>query len=312
MQIMNKHDIDLLAVRSFCVLMDERSVSRAATRLGIKQPTMSRILIKLRAYFGDPLLLWSGGHMVPTPRALGLDPELRQVLATLERLSSSASPFDPASSAGTIRLVATGYLENIFLSKVMREVAARAPGLEIDTRPPNHLRDTAALESGEVDFLIGWNMRAAPILRSRLLFTDKLVCIARADHPELRDNVMTYEKFIRLPHIQYEIPGHTTTGQLLEERLARDGHHQNLKFRVQSFITVAEVVSNSNLISTLSLRFATGFLKAYPLKILELPVRLPAMRNSAFWHQRMQSDLRSQWFRKLLVDVAKTCGAGER
>jgi DNA-binding transcriptional LysR family regulator len=155
-------------------------------------------------------------------------------------------------------------------------------------------------------------MKAAPILRSRLLFTDKLVCIARADHPELRDNVMTYEKFIRLPHIQYEIPGHTTTGQLLEERLARDGHHQNLKFRVQSFITVAEVVSNSNLISTLSLRFATGFLKAYPLKILELPVRLPAMRNSAFWHQRMQSDLRSQWFRKLLVDVAKTCGAGER
>src|SRR6267154_2764022 len=108
MQIMNKHDIDLLAVRSFCVLMDERSVSRAATRLGIKQPTMSRILAKLRAYFGDPLLLWSGGHMVPTPRALGLERELRQVLATMERLSSAAQSFDPASSAGTIRLVSTG------------------------------------------------------------------------------------------------------------------------------------------------------------------------------------------------------------
>jgi DNA-binding transcriptional LysR family regulator len=301
---MYKGDIDLLALRSFCVLMEERSVSRAASRLGLKQPTMSRVLARLRAYFGDPLLLWAGGHMVPTPRALGLEAELRHVLVTMERLSSPASSFDPASSESTIRLVATGYFENIFLARVMRQVAARAPGIQIETRPPDYLRDNVALESGEIDFLVGWNMKPAPILRSRLLFTDRLVCIARADHPELRDNILSYEDFVRLPHVQYEIPGHTTTGQLLQERLSQDGHRQNVKFRVQNFITVAEVVSNSNLISTLSRRFVTGFLKDYPLKILELPIRLPPMRNSAFWHERMQFDPRSRWFRRLLAEVA--------
>jgi DNA-binding transcriptional LysR family regulator len=188
----------------------------------------------------------------------------------------------------------------------MHQVAARAPGIQIETRPPDYLRDNVALESGEIDFLVGWNMKPAPILRSRLLFTDRLVCIARADHPELRDNILSYEDFVRLPHVQYEIPGHTTTGQLLQERLSQDGHRQNVKFRVQNFITVAEVVSNSNLISTLSRRFVTGFLKDYPLKILELPIRLPPMRNSAFWHERMQLDPRSRWFRRLLAEVANS------
>ena len=105
---------------------------------------------------------------------------------------------------------------------------------------------------------------------------------------------------------RYQFPGHTTTGQLLDERLSRDGYRQNVRFRVQNFTTVAEVVSNSNLLSTLSRRFVAGFLNAYPLTVLELPIRLPTIRNAAFWHERMQSDARNRWFRKILFDAART------
>jgi DNA-binding transcriptional LysR family regulator len=303
---MDKADIDLVALRCFRALMNERSVSRAAAHLGLKQPTMSRILAKLRRYFGDPLLVWAGGHMVPTPRALALEAEIAQVLATMERLSSRSPSFDPATNETTVRVVATGYLENLFLAKVMSVVAARAPRMQIEIRPPDHLRDLSALESGDIDFLVGWNMKAAQSLRSRLLFTDKLVCIARRGHPVLRNGGLTYEKYVRMPHVQYEIPGRTTTGQLLEERLSRDGHHHNVKLRVQNFVTVAEVVASTDLISTLSERFARRFLKHYPLRIIELPIHLPPMRNSAFWHERMQSDPRSRWFRGILVEIARS------
>jgi DNA-binding transcriptional LysR family regulator len=244
---------------------------------------------------------------VPTPRALTLEAEIGQVLATMKRLAAPSAPaFDPASSETTIRLVATGYLENLFLAKVMSEVATRAPKMQIDIRPPDHVRDLSALESGDIDFLVGWNMKPAPILRSRLLFTDKLVCIARSDHPELRNAGLTYEKYVSLPQVQYEIPGKTTTGQLLEERLSRDGYRHNLIFRVQNFVTVAEVVANTNLIATLSERFARRFLEHYPLRIMELPIRLPPMRNCAFWHERMQSDPRSRWFRGILAEIARS------
>jgi DNA-binding transcriptional LysR family regulator len=302
---MDSADIDLFALRSFCVLMDERSVSRAAFRLGLKQPTMSRMLARLRVYFGDSLLVWAGGHMVPTPRALQLEGEVRQVITTMERISTRSQSFDPATSSGTLRLVATGYLESIFLVQVMAAIASQSPGTKLEVRPPDRPRDAAALEKGEIDFLVGWNTTPAPSLRSRVLFTDRLICIARADHPRLRDGKLTYEQYVTLPHVQFDVPGRTTTELLLQERLAQDGHQPNVRFRVQSLLTVANVVASSDLIATLSKRFATTLLGQYRLQILELPLRIPLMQNRAFWHERMHDDPRSRWFRKLLADVAK-------
>jgi DNA-binding transcriptional LysR family regulator len=302
---MDRPDIDLLTLRSFCILMEERSVSRAAFKLGVKQPMMSRMLAKLRAYFEDSLLVWSGGHMVPTPRALVLDNEVRQILATMARISSPVQSFDPLSSRFTFKLVATGYLESTFLANVMAVIAARAPGIQVEVRPPDRFHDTSALEKGEIDFLVGWTVPPTPTLRSRLLFTDKLVCIARAGHPELRDGNLTYEKYVKLDHVQFDVRGRTTTELLLHEYLAKKGHQANVKFRVQNFLTVAEIVANSDLIATVSNRFAMTALTQYSLNTFEPPIRLPPMQNRVFWHERMHADACSSWFRKLLADTAK-------
>src|ERR1700747_2553772 len=110
---MDNIDVDLFALRSFCVLMDERSVSLAASRLGVGQSRMSRQLAQLRAYFADPLLVWSCELMMPTPRALAVKDDIRQVVETLERLSCPPQDFDPATTQTTIVLVATGYMEHI-------------------------------------------------------------------------------------------------------------------------------------------------------------------------------------------------------
>jgi DNA-binding transcriptional LysR family regulator len=297
--------IDLLTLRGFCILMEERSVSRAAFRLGVKQPMMSRMLAKLRAYFEDSLLVWSGGHMVPTPRALVLDNEVRAILATMARISSPVQSFDPLSSRFTFKLVATGHLESTLLASVMAVIAARAPGIQVEVRPPDRFHDTSALEKGEIDFLVGWTVPPTPSLRSRLLFTDKLVCIARAGHPELRDGNLTYEKYVNLDHVQFDIRGRTTTELLLHDCLAKNGHQAKVKFRVQNFLTVAEIVANSDLIATVSNRFAITALTQFSLKAFEPPVRLPPMQNRVFWHERMHADPCSSWFRKLLADTAK-------
>jgi DNA-binding transcriptional LysR family regulator len=304
---MNSSDIDLTALRSFCLLIDERSVSRAAARLGVGQSRMSRQLAHLRAYFSDPLLVWAGGSMVPTPRALALAGEIRQVVETMERLASPVQTFDPASTETTLVLAATGYMEHIFLADVMNAVAARAPKVHVNIRLPDRLQDTSALERGDIDFLIGWILDPPPILRSRLLFKDKLVCIARAGHPLLRDSHdLTYETYVELTHIQYDIPGKTTTERLLQERLSRDGRQQKIQYYVQNCLTVAEVVANSDVIATLPGKFAARCLKHYPLQILDVPFAVPPMQNHVYWHECMHSDLRSRWFRKILEDVAKT------
>lgn len=302
---MDRPNIDLLALRGFCALMEQRSVSHAAFRLGVTQPKMSHLLAKLRKYFDDPLLVWSGGHMVPTPRALPLEVEIRQMLSGLDRVSSPTQPFDPSSSETIVRLGATEYLEILLLAKAMTMIEAQAPGLRIEIRPPDRFRDSIMLEKGETDFLVGWNPTPAPSLRSRHLFTDKLVCIARRDHPNLRGDQLSYKKYIELPQVQFDGPGRAMTARILQERLAKDKHQLTVKVVVQSLFTVAEVVANSNLVATLSKRFVTSFLKQYPLKFMELPISLPPMQIRVFWHERMQSDPRSRWFRNLLADIVK-------
>jgi DNA-binding transcriptional LysR family regulator len=303
---MDSADVDLFALRSFCVLMDERSVSRAASRLGVGQSRMSRQLAQLRAYFADPLLVWAGGTMIPTPRALALKDDLRQVVGTLERLSSPPQNFDPATTETTVVLVATGYMEHIFLTDVMNAAAACAPGIRVKVRLPHQPQDVSDLGRGEIDFLIGWMTAPAPTLRSRLLFKDKLVCIARQAHPKLRDDGLTYEKYLELPQVQYDIPGKTTTERLLQERLARDGQQRNIKYHVLNPLTVAEIVANSDVIATVPERFAARCRGHYSLQIVDLPFSVPPVQNRVYWHESAHSDARSSWFRKLLADVATT------
>ena len=64
--------VDLNLLVAFDALMDERSVTRAATRLSLSQPGMSNALARLRKLFGDPLLVREGLALVPTPRAEAL------------------------------------------------------------------------------------------------------------------------------------------------------------------------------------------------------------------------------------------------
>jgi|SRR5882757_133156 DNA-binding transcriptional LysR family regulator len=302
---MDSTDIDLFALRSFCALIDERGVSRAASLLGVGQSRMSRQLAQLRTYFADPLLVWAGGSMVPTPRALALKDEIRQVVETMERLSSPQQAFDPALTETTVVLVATGYTEHIFLADVIKAIATRAPKTRVKIRLPDRLQDVNALGRGEVDFLVGWTTSPPPILRSRLLFEDQLVCIARAAHPRLRDDTLSYEKYIELAHIQYDIPGKTTTERLLQEHLSRNGHQQNIKYHVENPTTVAYTVANSDVIATVPKKFAARCVKQYALKMFDLPFSLPPMQDRAYWHECMHSDARNQWFRKLLAQVAK-------
>src|SRR5579862_8625207 len=57
--------VDLNLLVAFDALMEERSVSRAASRLSLSQPGMSNALARLRKLFGDPLLVREGLTLYP-------------------------------------------------------------------------------------------------------------------------------------------------------------------------------------------------------------------------------------------------------
>jgi hypothetical protein len=73
---LGRFDLNLLVALD--ALLAERSVTRAAARVGLGQSAMSHNLARLRALFGDELLTRGPEGMRPTPRALALAGECRK------------------------------------------------------------------------------------------------------------------------------------------------------------------------------------------------------------------------------------------
>src|SRR5258707_12894934 len=99
--------IDLHLIRVLHTVLTERSVSRAALRLGMYQPAVSAALKRLRELSGDPLLVRSGSGMVPTDAGLRMIEPAAAILRSAEVLFSDARGFDPQTAATTFRIAAS-------------------------------------------------------------------------------------------------------------------------------------------------------------------------------------------------------------
>src|SRR6202008_3156929 len=93
---LRRFDLNLLVL--FDVLMSERSVTRAAERLGRTQSAVSHALSRLREQFCDPLLVKGGARMQPTALALDLIEQARPMLGGIKRVLAPQNVFDPKTS----------------------------------------------------------------------------------------------------------------------------------------------------------------------------------------------------------------------
>ena len=73
-KVLARIDLNLLVALQH--LLEEESVTKAAERLFITQPAMSKTLHRLRETFDDPLFVRSGRGLSPTPRAVELKKQL--------------------------------------------------------------------------------------------------------------------------------------------------------------------------------------------------------------------------------------------
>src|ERR1700716_627276 len=97
-------DLNLLVV--FTVLAEERNVTRAAARLFLNQPALSRAMQRLRDMFHDDLLIRTPAGCERTPRGERLMEERTAILPRLDRLVSGAT-FDPQEEHAAFRIAVT-------------------------------------------------------------------------------------------------------------------------------------------------------------------------------------------------------------
>src|SRR5882672_7688666 len=134
MRYMHIRGVDLGLLATLQALIEERSISRAAERMFLSQPAMSRAFDRLQDMFGDELLVRTKQGYVPTHRALHLYAELEHILPRLDGLLRS-DQFQPATASDNFRIAATDFAVSVLFPEFMARLTKMAPRVSLDIHP---------------------------------------------------------------------------------------------------------------------------------------------------------------------------------
>jgi DNA-binding transcriptional LysR family regulator len=296
-QTHSKLDLNLLLALD--ALLRERSVTRAARRVGLTQPSMSRALGRLRAMLGDALFVRSGRGLVPTPRALALQPELGGALERLATAIAEQRPFDPASAERTFHVSTADYGMAILAPLVTARIFGQAARVRLVLHAQSTDDDEALLD-GRLDALLAPRRASKPGCVWTKLLSDEFVCLVRRDHPSVG---------VELSLAQYSSLGHVfvsptlATAGVADQALARRGLRRRVAVVVPSFLVAPVIAAESDLVATVPARIAKLYVGRLPVRSVPVPLELPPVTVSMAWHERMRRDPGHAWFRRLLVSA---------
>jgi DNA-binding transcriptional LysR family regulator len=295
------HDVpDLDLLRAFATLHHERHLSRAAIRIGLSQPAMSRVLGRLRVAFGDPLFVRTPRGMLPTSRADELAP---QVLAVLDAAGKLIRPtaFDPLTLARTFTIGVSDFFDAVLIPRLVEILAREAPGVAITTRPPaDDIGD--ALAGGRIDLLLGVREGVPAEAQITKLYDETFVCAVRRDHPRVGKR-LSLERFVAERHLLIAPGGNP--GSRVDTALAERGLSRRVVVRVHTFLSAPAIVASSDLILTAPRRVLEPLAKPFALRLLPPPVDVPGFALFAAWHPRVHDDPAHAWFRAALGAASK-------
>jgi len=291
-------DLNLLLV--LCVLLEERSVTRASRRLGLSQSATSRALGRLREAVGDELLVRTRAGMRPTPRALELGAVLEPMFSELEGALGAGERFDPQRVARTFRIGTVDYPVAVLGPPLLATLEREAPHVALAFSPMGDDLDEA-LEAGEVDLAILPRRESAAGVVWSDLFSDRFVTIARSGHPRVGKR-LTVARFAREAHVVVA-PDRRATTSAVDRGLESRGLARRVAVRVPSFLVAPLVVAESDAISTMPERLARRFAPGLDLRVLACPLPLPALVVGAAWHERLRNDPGHRWIRRRLLTV---------
>jgi DNA-binding transcriptional LysR family regulator len=292
-------DLNLLVVLRALLL--ERHVTRAAARVGLSQSAMSHALSRLRLLFADPLLVRSGRALTLTPRAAGLLPALERGLGELESAVAGEPQFDPQTARRTFALGTSDYLQALLMGPLLRQLASRAPGIDLSVVVFPHLEEL--MGTGAIDLALSVPEQVSRAMRQKRLLPDDFVCMVRRDHPQIRKS-LSLDRYLAQRHVVVAPGG--TAGTLVDTVLAERGLARRIALRVTNFLIAPVVVCQTDFVNTMPVRLARQLAKTYPLRLLPPPIELPRLDYCMFWHPRLDRDPAQVWLREFVAGVIKT------
>ena len=288
--------LDLNLLHALDVLLTEGSVTAAAERLHLSVPATSRTLDRIRKATGDPILVRAGRGLVPTPRALAMQPRLHELVVEAQALLEIGLDLDVASLERTFTLRANDSLIGPLASALVERIQPVAPGVRLRFVAEGE-EDITPLRDGTIDLEVGVIDHPGSEIRSSPLHEDRMVVMLAADHP-LADQEMTLRRLVSVPHVAVSRRG--VARGALDTALEEHGVRRTVAVVVPTFTSAAHIVLTTELIGLLPERYARQLVATSGAHVFDVDLDLPPVSISQAWHVRHDKDPAHRWLRQQL------------
>ena len=301
----NLSRLDLNLLVAFDALLTERSVTRAAARIGLGQSAMSHNLARLRTLFGDELLTRGAEGMRPTPRALALADPVRVTLAQIQAAVLQREDFDPSTAERVFRIGLSDSIEVAVVPGLVARLRAQAPGVALRLRSINRISILEELDAGRLDLGIGVFNEGQLHHKRRALYTDSFLCLFNPAQLNLSPPI-SLEEYLRVPHVLTTLTDEAHGA--VDDVLAKLKLKRTIALTTPGFLAVPFVVRRSPVIATMPSRLARYFAESFELVTSPAPVELPTFTISLLWHASFDHDPGHLWLRQTVSSLASEVG----
>jgi DNA-binding transcriptional LysR family regulator len=296
---MRSQELNLLVI--FDAIMTEASITKAGERLNMTQPAVSNAVARMRHVWKDDLFIKDGRKISPTIFAQRLWEETQSPLADI-RSVLDPTDFEAASSDRAFKIAVIDSIAGLVWPQLRLMIEEEAPDISIHTYPFEFSNAVRALNDAKVEVLITASNLMPQLITRRFLCDLEYVTVMKEGHP-LANKKITIEDYATADHLLVapsgNIQGHS------DQALAELGLKRKIGLSVNSFSSVPNILTQSNLICTLPSIYIEDNLLAGSLVALKPPVKVPNTRINIYWHKRSENDKGIRWLREKIEQLTR-------
>lgn len=299
---MAKADLNLLVI--FDVIMQEQSISVAAERLAMTQPSVSNAVSRMRHVWRDPLFIKAGRGIKPTNHAIQL---WQQVSGSLHTISQAINPevFSPSTAQRCFRIALTDGMASLLWLELRKIIERTAPNIDIHAVPYT-MNATNLLQNAEVDLVTDYIPDINNSIQRQFLCNNYFVAVMSPTH-ELANTPISLAQFVKAEHLLVSLSGDASGA--VDNKLTELKSSRRIAMTVNSFANATHLLKGSSLISVLPYAIIANELESGALVAKPLPFDLAPAEISMGWHKRNDRDLGLHWLRvtinKIIEDKAR-------
>lgn len=297
-------NLDLNLMVALDALVEERSVSGAARRVGVGQPAMSHSLKRLRELLDDAVLERRGSTMVVTERARTVARAVREGLHTIDAALEAAVEFVPATAEEVFRVGMSDHLSSAVGSTLFERLREDAPGCRLGIVNADRVRGAQMLDERQLDLYLGVFKEVSSWHRSELLYREPFIGVTgrpfERDPPDL-------EAYIERPHVLASL-AEDFRGRV-DGLLARRGLARRVVLSTPHFHMIPFSIRRNDAVSLVPRSFGEKIAGPFELHLFEPPLDTGDIEFRMLWHDRNDGVSSQRWLRGLLADIGATLGA---